>query len=229
MTTACLHLAIALHRAGVALMRRGMADLARGLIGLDYAALRAGYVEDISAAMLDYLLDERAVTKFRNGYKRAVLEYFDAAYYTAFVDAGGQITQMSQEDRQWILDRMQAELGYVDGLFLELKALKKAQEGGPQDWVAIAMGHAGGYAKTLDGVYAQGYMRGGRDELYVFEGVDGYESCPECQKMKGIEHTAEWIISHDAIPYPGTSFYSCHGWRCEHYWIGVTTGKVLMG
>ena len=209
---------------------RHIADLARNLIGLDYSLLRAGYVDDITGAMMDYMSGDSAITRFRNSYKRAVLEFWDASYFTAYLDSGGNISQMSAEDRQWILGKMAAEIGFVDMLFQSLKALRKELEGQSQLAVVDAvMRHSEMYAHALDGVYAQGYMRGGRDELYLFGGPDGEESCATCQKLKGQEHTAGWVIERDLIPYPSNSQFICGGWMCQHSWTSLKTGKVLMG
>jgi len=200
--------------------------LARGLGGLDSAGIRSSYLDVIGDAMLVYLLGDESITKFRNSYKRAVLEHFDSMFYSGYVAGGGQISQMSEDDRGWLLAKMAAELGYVDMLFQGLKALRKSQDI-TQNWAGIAMQHAGMYARALDSVYAEGYMRGAKDDRFVFEGDDGMESCPECQSMKGKEHTAIWIVERGAIPSPGTTFYSCHGYNCAHYWRSLKTGETL--
>lgn len=223
-----LHLLISLHRAAVYLTQAGYGELARGIIGVDYSQVRAGYLEDISAAMMDYVISDAPITRFRNEYRRAILEFFDVAYFTGYIDSGGQVAQMEDGDRQWILDRMQQEIGYADRLFDELKALRKESEN-TQELVGVVMHHAEGYARTLDAVYAEGVMRGGRDEKYTFDGEDGMESCPECQKMKGKEMRAADIVAMDLIPYPGTPHYSCHGYNCRHFWLNTQTGQVLMG
>lgn len=218
LTSARAHLAIALHRAGRAMLSRGYADLARGLIGVDYPTLRAGYVDDITGAMMDYMTGDSAITRFRNAYKRAVLEYFDAAYYVGFSDGGGQISQMSPEDRQWILDRMQIELSYVDSLFASLRALRKELEGasGPE-MVAAVLKHAYGYAKSLDAVYSEGKARGGDDDLMLtLLGPDGMESCATCQRLKGQRHPLKWWRERGLIPTQGNRNYDCGVWLCEH-------------
>jgi hypothetical protein len=226
MTLPRQRLELALQRAGFALLRRGYAELARGLIGMDYPRLRSGYVSEIMDIILQYLTSDSSITRFRNAYRRAVLEYFDAAYFVGYIDAGGQISDMSAEDRQWILSRMDAEIGYADLLFQGLKALREESGG---DIVAPAQRHALGYARTLDGIYAQGVMRGGREEQYVFGGPDGLESCPTCQRLKGQAHKASYILDRDLIPYPGNRQFECGGWLCEHSWTSTTTGKQLMG
>jgi hypothetical protein len=208
------------------LLQPQLLDLARGLAGRDYADIRSGYLDAIGAAMVEYLQGDASITRFRNSYKRAVLEFFDVAFFSGYIDSGGQVASMSDEDRDWFLAKQAAELGYVDMLFQDLKALRKSAEG-TQDLVGVAMDHAGGYAHTLDGLYAEGFMRGARGETYVFEGDDGAESCPECQSMKGKEHNAAWIVERNAIPYPGTSFYSCKGYQCQHFWRNIKTGEVL--
>ena len=207
-------------------LHKVLTELARGLVGQDYSAIRASYIDAIVAAMSNYLHSDSSITAFRNSYYRAVIEHFDAAFITGYGDAGGVISEMPEEDRAWFISRQNGELGNVDSLFEGLKILRKEDEGSAS--FDAVLRHAEGYARTLDSIYAEGYMRGNREEMFIFVGIDGQENCDECKAMKnGEERKAEWIIKGDLIPYPGTTHYSCHGWVCQHYWESTKTGNIL--
>jgi len=191
--------------------------LARGLGGLDSAGIRSSYLDAIGDAMLTYLSGDESLTRFRNSYKRAVLEHFDSMFYSGYVAGGGQISQMSEDDRGWLLAKINAELGYVDMLFQSLKALRKSQDT-PQNLAGIAMQHAGMYARALDSVYAEGKARGlSGKEMYTLLGSDGKESCPECQRYKGQRHPIKWWRERGLIPSPGNHNYTCGNWVCDHH------------
>ena len=207
-------------------LHKVLTELARGLVGQDYSAIRASYIDAIVAAMSNYLHSDSSITAFRNSYYRAVIEHFDAAFITGYGDAGGVISEMPEEDRAWFISRQNGELGNVDSLFEGLKILRKEDEGGGS--FDAVLRHAEGYARTLDAIYSEGYMRGGRDEDFTFAGPDGQESCPECQAMKGKTKKAKWVIDNDMIPYPGTPHYSCKGFACQHYWESEKSGNILV-
>jgi len=188
--------------------------LARGLGGLDSAGIRSSYLDAIGDAMLTYLSGDESLTRFRNSYKRAVLEHFDSMFYSGYVAGGGQISQMSEDDRGWLLAKMNAELGYIDMLFQELKTLRKSQDIS-QNLAGIAMQHAGMYARALDAVYSEGYARGARGEMGTWQ-YGSTEHCNTCAMLNGQRHPLEWFVDRGYIPQqPGSGSLDCGGWQCQ--------------
>jgi hypothetical protein len=202
------------------LCRMGYAEMARGVVGKDYDAIRTAYGDDIYQAMKDYLDGDRAITSFRNRFRRAVLDYFDAAFFTGYMDAGGAVNEISDDDKAWLIARQEQEIGYVDSLFQSLKTLRADAEESKIDPFAMAIERSITYSKTLDGVYAEGKLRGGKNVMLTLDGDDGQESCPTCQRLKGARHSAKWWTDRGLIPgQPGNPNYECRGYNCRHYLV----------
>lgn len=182
----------------------------------DYAPIRSGYQMDIAGAISEYLESEKArVTKYKNQIKRAITESFPDAFYQGYQDGGGGGREEVQpEDDSWLTAKMNNEYGFVDMLFEQLKALKAE---GPEAYAGQAEQRAEGYAKTLDGVYNEGRMRGAGNKMLTFGGNDGQESCKTCQKLKGKRHRASWWVKHGLTIFRGNPNYECGCWNCEHF------------
>lgn len=196
----------------------------------EYAGLRNAYRGDIEGQMLEFMnTDGAKAAKYKNAFKRAITETFPDAFYMGYADAGGGGREdVARADDDWLTAKMNAEYGHVDMLFNQLLSLRKDEETGPADYQAEAARRAEGYTKTLDGVYNEGRLRGGKDVMAEFGGDDGEESCPECQKYKGVRHKLSWWIKRNLIPgQPGNASYTCHGYNCRHYLFNAKTGDLL--
>lgn len=195
----------------------------------EYAPLRSAYKTEVGGALLEYLLTEKvAITKYKNAYKRAIADYFDAAFNQGYADGGGDPSDIDPDAQAWLAAKINSEIGFVDLLFQQAKQLKSDPETTVADYQAEAERRAEGYAKTLDGVYNEAKLRGSRDVLAEFGGEDGAESCPECQKYQGQRHKLSWWIKRGLIPgQPGNGNYSCHGYSCQHFLFNAKTGELL--
>lgn len=184
----------------------------------DFVTLRYEYMNTIRAILEEYLSSDKArVTKYRNQMKRAAVSNFGSAFELGFEDGGGGDYRENHtaDDNAWLAAKQQAEMGFIDLLFQDLGVLKGE---GVDAWTGEPERRAESYARTLDGVYNEGRMRGARDKMLTFGGDDGEESCRTCQKMKGKRHKASWWIRHRMIPgQPGNTSYECCGWNCRHY------------
>lgn len=184
----------------------------------EYALVRQTYQLEIAGAIQEYLDTPKAkVTKFRNIFKRAIANAFDDAMVIGYADGGGGDfrEEGSQEDKSWLTAKIEAEFGYVTMLFQQLKDLR---DEGQEAYAGEAERRAAGYAKTLDGVYNEGRLRGAKNKMLTFGGDDGEESCRTCQKHKGQRHRASWWIKRGLVPgQPGNHNYECGGYNCRHY------------
>jgi hypothetical protein len=152
---------------------------------------------------------------------KAMVEAFADGFETGFMEtAGGDTYEPERADTDYLAAKMDAELGYIKTLFFSLKEIMSGasieEPVTDADIVAEADSRAAMYAKTLDGVYGQGKLRGKRNIMLTLDGMDGNESCRTCQKYKGKAHRAKWWTSHDLIPGPGNENYECHGYNCQH-------------
>lgn len=184
----------------------------------DYAPIRFEYKAMIEGIVTEYLYtDKVSITRFRNAFKRAIVEAFVPAFEQGLKDGGG-VDFAEGEDLDWINAKVDAEFGFVDMLFQQLKDLKtQAKEEGNQIFLGVPENKAEGYARTLDGIYSEGKIRGSKNKMLTFGGDDGEESCRTCQKLKGQRHRASWWKNHGLIIYRGNSNYECGCWQCQHY------------
>lgn len=176
-----------------------------------YPTTRRQYVSSVGLAVSGYL--ESGSSRHKNAMKRAVVEAFPNAFYRGYDEVGGEDTE--DEDEAWLTEKMSAELENVDALFVSLKVIRAA---GDFDADEIADERAEGYAATLDGVYAEGKLRGDRNRMYTFVGDDGEESCSDCTRLKGKRMKAKKIIADGLLPAPGNDNFECKGYKCQHYW-----------
>ena len=193
-------------------------DLAVAQLAIgDYAPIRYEYKATIEGLVRQYLYEDGVkVTTFRNAFKRAVQEGFYPAFEQGLTD-GGSEPPAQEDDLAWINAKAAAEWGFVDMLFQQLKELKaEAKVEGYAILEGVAEARAEGYARTLDGIYSEGKIRGAKNKMLTFFGDDGEESCKTCQKLKGQRHRASWWVKRDLVIYRGNSNYECGCWQCQH-------------
>lgn len=185
-----------------------LVELKRG-----YEDIKKDYYAAVRVAILGYLVQSASSTKFKNDMKRAVAESFPEAFYAAYAAGGGE--DVEKEDDEWLTARMNAELGYIDVLFQNLKGVKD-EELPPKELVIEAEFHAEGYTRTLDGVWAQGLLRGQKNKMLTMAGEDGAENCTDCRRLKGKRYSArKWLrVGIPGVPGNG---YACGGYNCEHF------------
>lgn len=176
-----------------------------------YARTRREYVSTVGLVVSGYL--ESGGARHKNLMKRTVSNLFPEAFYRGYSEAGGEDTE--DEDEDWLADKIDTELGFVDELFSSLKLIKA---GGEFDADEVSDARADGYAATLDGVYAEGKLRGDKNKMYTFDGDDGEENCRSCKRLKGKRMSAKKIIAQGLVPAPGNENFECKGYKCKHGW-----------
>jgi hypothetical protein len=193
----------------------GFATIPPGMIG-DYPDIRKDYQGEIYDAVYGYLRTAGSVTRWRNLARKAVVDFFPQAFYTGYTDAGGEETDA--QDERWLTNRQAEELAHVDEMFDALKAQKDAHGGySYEEADPIAQRHADGYANGLDGVYTYGKLLGAKNIMLTMVGEDGQENCPDCRRRKGMRKSARWWVANGIPGIPGTPFYKCKGYNCQHY------------
>jgi hypothetical protein len=191
-----------------------VANLALG----EYAATREAYRLTVWGNVQDYLYSDGAkVTRFKNAIKKEMLNAFTEAYDIGYLDGGGDPQDKEQADDQWLTAKMNAEIGYIDQLFAQMKELKGEAKDDPKVLQGEADKRADGYARTLDGVYSEGKIRGSKNIMLTFAGDDGAESCDTCQRLKGARHKASWWTRRGLTIFRGNTNYDCGCYNCQHF------------
>jgi len=185
----------------------------------DYAAIRDEYRSILYSSILSYLDSDSAVTIERNRARRAVIDNFYPAAELGVTDGGGE-PPLVDDDLDWINGKADAERANIDSLFSQLKEMRKDPEFSRDDAFEMANLRADNYAKTLDSIYSEAKIRGAKNKMLTFGGMDGHAPefpCPECRKLKGKRHRAKWWVSHGYVPYPGNPNFTCGTWQCRHF------------
>lgn len=60
-----------------------------------------------------------------------------------------------------------------------------------------------------------------QNEMVVFGGIDGEESCNDCQRFKTEAHRRKWFVAHNYLPATPGSALACSGWLCQHELVAV--------
>ena len=186
--------------------------------GMGLEEIRGEYIEKLSAAMNDYLVSEKPITAFRNAFRRAVNDAFNLAYVAGYADAGGATEEMEPDDAAWIQARIEAEIGYADLLFQDLKALR-----GEEDAPVFVEARSQGYANTLDSIYLEGKLRGDKNKMVTWQIGQTEQHCKTCLKLNGQRHSIKWFLKRGYIPRePGSATLECGGYHCD---CGLYTDK----
>ncbi len=211
------------------LLSLGLLTLEEFTPGMGLDEIKAEYADTLYGAMANYLESgSKPVTAFRNEVRRAVQDGFTLAFYAGYADAGGS-GELPPEAIDWLNGRIETEVGFADGLFQDLKALRadgEKTQGEKLDWCRA---RSEGYTSSLNGVYAYGQAAGDENKIVTFTGEDGKESCPDCQRMKGQSHTLKWWKERDLIPYPGNPNYECGNYEHCHHYLEDEQGNVIAG
>lgn len=190
----------------------------------EYSEIRADYWARVYDAIYEYMSGTDAVTKPKSTMKRAVIEAFSAAADTAYQDGGASLP-LDEDTLAWYNSRQNAELGYVDALFQNLK-MERAE--GDADAIRAAFQHADAYAKTLDTIYANVKCMAAGNEMLTLVGEDGKSKgfpCRECRMYKGKRHRAKWWVAKNLVPGKGSA-YSCGSWECQHV-LATDDGRLF--
>ena len=138
---------------------------------------------------------------------KAYIETADAAY----VEGGGKLP-MDDDTAAWARGQLDAQIGYVEDLFDQLKEIRKE---GDYDADLTAQARADGYASALDGFYNEAVLRGSSNKVveWVLGGTEKH--CKDCAKLAGQRHKIKWFIDRDYIPRKNGAAMECGGYNCD--------------
>ncbi len=199
-------------------MDERLAEAIKATLGV-YPKIRKKYYEDVFVAVYDYLDSDKGIASFKNAMRRAVSSAFPDTGDAAWQDGGGTLP-IAPDISEWLGAMQDAELGYIDVLFQNLKAIRGSEDLKKFEY---ASARADGYAATLDRIYNYVKVSAAGSTMLTFAGDDGKESCTDCRKYKGKRHKASWWIKNNAVP-PNRDF-ECGGYHCQHVLV-EDSGKV---
>ena len=188
---------------------------------MDYSSVRQEYQLSFAGIITEYLYADRATRSvYADKLKRIVVNYFSYAFEAGWEDGGGNAADIPAKDLSWLLDKKNAEYGFIDLLMYSLKEVRANLEDIPVgEWPDIIDQRTEGYLKTLDGIYSEGKVRGAKSDISLtFVGPDGQENCPTCAKWKNKRHRKSFWLKRGLVPgQPGNPNFECRGYNCAHY------------
>lgn len=181
-------------------------------------AVKAKSLTDINAQYNDAIIQALTtyfeggnVTAPRNLFKRAMVTAFGTAFDLGWLD-GGQEETPDADAREWLIARTEQELGYIDGLFANVKQLRK-EEG--FDFFAWATKRAESYLKSVAGVYNAGVMFAQKNKMLTWRLGATEQHCSTCASLDGQRHRASWYAARNYIPRQAGAALDCGGYNCD--------------
>lgn len=177
----------------------------------DYSGIRDTLWIAVYDAIYDYLNSSSNVTSFRESMVMAVSQAYLSTSEIAYEDGGGSLPLDEDTASQAQAD-LQAQLGFVDSLFVSLKALRKE---GEFDANSEAADTADRWSSGLDGFYNSIKAAGAGNKMLTWRLGSTEKHCDTCLSLDGQRHRASWFISHNYIPRKPGSSTDCGGFHCD--------------
>jgi hypothetical protein len=176
----------------------------------DLGSINAVYHDTITESLITYL-EGGSPAGPRNRFKKGMVEAFGSAFDAGWQDGGGDMPP-DGDALDWLNARVEQELGYIDQLFVQAKALRN-QEGA--DFFQWASDRADGYTGTVSSIYNAGRMLAMGNQLLTWHLGQTEQHCETCQSLDGTKHRASWYIAHDYIPRKPGAAMDCKGYNCD--------------
>lgn len=176
-----------------------------------YDGIRTVMRGAIFGSVFGYLEAGGQIADFRERMATAVSRAYIETADMAYVEGGGELP-LDEDTAAWAREQLNMQLGYVDGLFDDLKELRKS---GGYDAGTTANARADGYANALDGFANEARMRGSRNIMLTWHLGATEKHCKDCAKLDGQSHRISWYIDHGYIPRKPGAAMECGGWNCD--------------
>ena len=172
--------------------------------------ITARYNNEIVSAMTVYFEGGNA-TAPKNQFRQAMTEAFNSAFDTGYIDGGGE-TPADADAVAWLQTQLTQEAAFVDGVFEQIKELRKEPDFDFFQWV---IGKADSYTATVTSIYNGAALWAKKNQVLTWNLGNTEKHCATCAKLDGSTHRASWYISRNYIPRrPGASM-DCGGYHCD--------------
>lgn len=186
-----------------------------------------GYVDDYIVALTD-----AAVAVFNGdstgGAFAAVLRgmitseadgvYIQGMIEGGYADEAEADDALEDEDYATIAGWQAEQRGYVAEFAKAVAAVRRLPKDEQPDAQEVIFGRIAKWGNSLRNLGDLGRARARGDIFLTFDGDDGKESCPECQKYKGQRHKKSWWAKRNLLERNGNPEYDCGRWdACNHH------------
>ena len=154
------------------------------------------------------------------GDMRGIVKNAVADAYTEGLKEGGiSFDEMSDDDATMIIELGDAQLAFVNDF---VKAIREARsdKAAQRD---ILDNRIPMWTTAIEMAGVAGTNSAKANEMVVFGGEDGEESCATCRRMKGKRHRRKWWEQNELVPQDPRfrESFECGGWRCAHELIPI--------
>jgi hypothetical protein len=177
----------------------------------DYTSIRAEMSGGIHDAIYDYLTGSGYITIYKALMAAAISQAYIETADIAYQDAGAELP-LDPETAAWARAELDAQLGFVDQLFENLRELRKEDD---VNATAEALARANGYASGLDGFYNEAVLRGSRNQMVTWHLGATEKHCKTCASLDGHRHKISWLVDNDYIPRKPGAGMECNGYNCD--------------
>lgn len=189
---------------------------------LAYLTVKAGYAEggigeinarynkEIVAALTTYFEGGNA-TSPRNQFRQAMTEAFNSAFDTGYIDGGGELPA-DPEAVSWLQTQLNQEVSYIDGVFQQIKELRKDEEFDFFTWVTSK---ADAYTLTIASIYNGAALWAKKNQMLTWHLGNTEKHCATCSQLDGGSHRASWYVKYNYIPRRPGAAMKCGGYYCD--------------
>ncbi|MGB8644031.1 MAG: hypothetical protein WCF84_02250 [Anaerolineae bacterium] len=136
----------------------------------------------------------------------------ERAYLSELEAAGVGPNELTAEDAANIAELQKRQADFIANFARDVRAAR--DDPAAQDQIRnqrLAL-----WESTIEAARQVALARVRAEELVVFGGHDGNESCTDCQKFKDEPHPRQWFVERNLLPGVPGSGLECGGWNCEH-------------
>jgi hypothetical protein len=185
------------------------------------ASLVTGYTDDVTRDFQDVLSGDLLVGEARRRHRTYIKDNAEAVYTEGLAEGGAKDAELTDEDNAAIQEWIDAQLGYVAGLWDDVAKLSKDYEDAMISRAAYEAGRRtlyerigtwGNSLRDLGNVAKASAMK---DQLVFWRMGDTSDHCSTCAKLDGKKHRLSWFVSRGYIPQEvGSQELQCGGYRC---------------
>jgi hypothetical protein len=193
--------------------------------GQDQGGIEAEYTSSLFDIMELYVDSDQAITSFRNAFRRAANDAFNATAQVGWTDAGAKLP-ISSDLQSYVNGEIASEIAYIDGLFGELRDLRKTGTADEQN--SFIADKAESYAGALIGIYAYAKMAGDPEREATWREGPTSDKCDTCVWLDGQTHPLSWFLDNGYIPQQrGSGTLTCGGYKCKCKLVDASGKQII--
>lgn len=144
--------------------------------------------------------------------RQLVKQAIEDAYFEGLKEGGISPDEMDEEDAQNIVQLNLTQQDYITAF---VRAIREARN----DRTAqrdILDNRIDLWTASIAAAGQAGLNSAKANEMVIFDGPDGEESCADCQRYKHEAHRRKWFAGKNLLPATPGSALQCGGWMCQH-------------